>query len=139
MQQLRSYGYNFGMAFQIIDDILDFTGDETSLGKPAGGDLRQGTLTLPFFYYLREHPDPVALVNELEMKIDAHDQGNDELWFATVQEVVAAVRASNAVDNAKAEATAFLQKARHTLDDLPDNVYKESMVGLCDFVVQRTY
>ena len=53
IRQLRDFGYNFGMAFQIVDDILDFTGDESTLGKPAGSDLRQGTLTLPFFYYLR--------------------------------------------------------------------------------------
>ena len=56
-----SYGYNLGMAFQIVDDILDFTGDESSLGKPAGSDLLQGTLTLPFFHYLQQHPDPEQL------------------------------------------------------------------------------
>ena len=44
---LREYGYNFGMAFQIVDDILDFTGDEAEMGKPVGSDLMQGTLTLP--------------------------------------------------------------------------------------------
>ncbi len=139
IEQLRAFGYNFGMAFQIVDDILDFTGNETTLGKPAGGDLRQGTLTLPFFYYLNGHPHPDALVAELEEKIEARDQGDDALWADTVQEVVAAVRASRAIQDAQAEAMDFLDKARHSLADLPDNEYRASLLGLCDFVVQRTY
>ncbi len=60
IQDLRDYGYNLGMAFQIVDDILDFTGDENTLGKPAGSDLRQGTLTLPVFYYLQLRRDAAA-------------------------------------------------------------------------------
>ncbi len=58
VQDLKAYGYNLGMAFQIVDDILDFTGDEQSLGKPAGSDLGQGTLTLPFFYFMQQTPEP---------------------------------------------------------------------------------
>ncbi len=139
IKQLHDYGYNLGMAFQIVDDILDFTGNERSLGKPAGGDLRQGTFTLPFFYYLKSHPNPASLIAELEERIDARDGGDTAVWNATVQEVVTAVRASGAVGAARAEALGFLDKARHNLDGLPDNVYKASMLDLCDFVVQRTY
>ena len=61
VQDLRNYGYNLGMAFQIVDDILDFTGDDSILGKPSGSDLHQGTLTLPFFYFVQLQPDPQAL------------------------------------------------------------------------------
>jgi len=61
VQALKSFGYQFGMAFQIVDDILDFVGTDTTLGKPVGSDLRQGTLTLPFLYYLRELPQPLGL------------------------------------------------------------------------------
>jgi geranylgeranyl pyrophosphate synthase len=139
IEQLRNYGYNFGMAFQIVDDILDFTGDERSLGKPAGGDLRQGTFTLPFFYYLQGHPQPAGAIAELEDRIDGRDNGDHAAWDTTVREVVTAVRASGAIDAAQAEARSFLDKARHNLDGLPDNVYKRSMLDLCDFVVQRTY
>ena len=53
-----TYGKDLGMAFQIVDDILDYTGDEATLGKPVGGDLRQGIVTLPFFYFLQAHPHP---------------------------------------------------------------------------------
>ena len=57
-QALYDYGHHFGMAFQIVDDILDFAGEEATLGKPVGGDLRQGIMTLPFFYYLQAQPNP---------------------------------------------------------------------------------
>ncbi|MCB0044613.1 MAG: polyprenyl synthetase family protein [Caldilineaceae bacterium] len=139
IRSLRDFGYNFGMAFQIVDDILDFTGNEQTLGKPAGGDLRQGTLTLPFFYYLNEHPEPARLIAEMEEKIDLRDQGDDGYWDDTVRDVVAAVRAGRAIQDAQEEARYFLDLARRSLGEMPPSVYKTSMLGLCDFVVQRTY
>ncbi len=54
VQALYDYGKDLGMAFQIVDDILDYTGEESTLGKPVGGDLRQGIVTLPFFYFLQK-------------------------------------------------------------------------------------
>lgn len=140
VQSLHDYGYNLGMAFQIVDDILDFTGNAETLGKPAGSDLRQGTLTLPFFYFLQEHPSPDTLVADL---IDIHDRAEEEespdLWHNTVAAVVQQLQHSGAVDAARHEALTFLDRARHSLQGLPDNRYKESMLGLCDFVVQRTH
>src|SRR5690606_5374166 len=56
-QSLRDYGENLGMAFQIVDDILDFTGDAAEMGKPAGSDLMQGTLTLPALILIERYPD----------------------------------------------------------------------------------
>ncbi len=137
--QLRDYGYNFGMAFQIIDDILDFTGDENSLGKPAGSDLRQGTLTLPFFYFLRDYPDSAALIASLEEKYNQAEMGEPQIWQQVVTQLVAEVCASDAIEAARGEAKAFLSRAQTSLAPLPDNVYKQSMLGLCDFVAQRTY
>jgi geranylgeranyl pyrophosphate synthase len=59
VEALRRYGVDLGMAFQIMDDILDFTGEAQVLGKPVGNDLRQGLITLPVLFYLEEHPgDP---------------------------------------------------------------------------------
>jgi len=139
IRQLREYGYNFGMAFQIIDDILDFTGNEATLGKPAGSDLRQGTLTVPFFYFLRSHPDPEALVAQLEEKHAQAEFGAPQIWQQTVAELVRDVCASDAIEAARQEARSFLSRAQGNLVSLPDNVYKQSMLRLCDFVVQRTY
>ncbi len=139
VKQLRDYGYNLGMAFQIVDDILDFTGDEHSLGKPAGSDLRQGTLTLPFFYWLRTHPRPEAVIAELEEHADARDEGDEQGWIDAANRIAAQIRTSDAIEAARAESHEFLARAKQNLTGLPDNVYKASMLGLCDFVEQRTY
>ena len=140
IQDLHDFGYNLGMAFQIVDDILDFTGDEQSLGKPAGSDLRQGTLTLPFFYYLQGLEQPESVTTQLETcHAEAMDSDDPRLWDQTVNELVHALRGSQAIAHSRREAGDFVEKARTNLADLPDNIFKHSMLGLCDFVVQRTY
>lgn len=139
IDQWRNFGYNFGMAFQIIDDILDFTGDATTLGKPAGSDLGQGTLTLPFFYFLQQQPAPARLVQQLEAAQAQAEEGENGPWLQLVQEIVAAVTASPAIALARQEASDFIAQAQANLAFFPDNVAKESLSGLCDFVVQRTY
>ncbi len=136
---LRSYGYHLGMAFQIVDDILDFTSDESTLGKPAGSDLLQGTLTLPFFHYLRSHPDEGALVAEMDRLQARAEMGDDAGWQAMVREIVSELRAGSGVEAARAEAEAFVEHARADLQLFPDSSYRRAMLGLCDFVVQRTY
>jgi geranylgeranyl pyrophosphate synthase len=139
VQQLRNYGYNLGMAFQIVDDILDFTGSENSLGKPAGSDLAQGTLTLPFFYYLQTHADPEGLIERLEASYAAAADGDPQAWRALVAESVTALRRSQAVELARQEARHFLDLARADLDGLADTPHRYAMLELCDFVLQRTY
>ncbi len=137
VQDLKAYGYNLGMAFQIVDDILDFTGDEQSLGKPAGSDLGQGTLTLPFFYFMQQCPNPDAIIDRLDEARWQAEDGNRAALAQAIQEVVHEVRRTDAIDQANQEALDFVEKARRNLDHLPDNIFKESMLGLCDFVVQR--
>lgn len=139
VQGLRDYGYNLGMAFQIVDDILDFTGSDASLGKPAGSDLRGGTLTLPFFYYLQSHPHAARLLDELEQTYPSGGMGDEDAWVDLVSRIVTDLRASSAVDAARDEALDFLDKARANLALLPGGLYTNAMLELCDFVVQRTY
>ncbi len=140
VRALRDYGYNLGMAFQIVDDILDFTGDESTLGKPAGSDLYQGTLTLPFFYFLRQQPDADALIARLDAARDHAETTDDSShWRAAVGEMVRALRTSSAVAQARADAEHYIARARASLSGFPDTVYKRSMLGLCDFVVERTF
>jgi geranylgeranyl pyrophosphate synthase len=138
VQDLRDYGYNLGMAFQIVDDILDFTGDDSTLGKPAGSDLRQGTLTLPFFYFVQLQSDPHALFARLHAAQLHADQGDTAVWNAEINRLVSELRSSGAVEAARSEARVFLSRAVHNLSALPDNVYRRSLQGLCSFVVQRT-
>jgi geranylgeranyl pyrophosphate synthase len=154
VQALRAYGHNLGMAFQIVDDILDFTGSDATLGKPAGSDLRGGTVTLPFFYFLQFHPEADQLIERLQEAYFAAesdlgsvaesdptsvDEGDSSQWDALVSQIVGELRASPAVEAARREAETFLDLARANLGGLPDSPYRRAMLELCDFVVQRTY
>lgn len=139
VKRLRDYGYYFGMAFQIMDDVLDFTSTEAALGKPAGSDLLQGTLTLPFFYYLRQHANPDALLAHLEAERARADVEGASVWQATVAQLVRDLQASSAIAAARQEATDFLTQAKAALEPFPKGPYKEAMLGLCDFVLQRNY
>ncbi|MCB0063880.1 MAG: polyprenyl synthetase family protein [Caldilineaceae bacterium] len=140
VEAMRQYGYYLGMAFQIIDDVLDFTSDEATLGKPAGSDLLGGTLTLPFFYYAQQQPDPAQYLADL---LALHNQADAEedvsLWQTQINQIVAGVRNGSAITQAYAEADHFLTKAHEALTVLPPSIYRESLHGLCDFVVQRRY
>lgn len=120
---MRAYGLNLGMAFQIVDDILDFTADQSNLGKPVGSDLRQGTYTLPVFYYLERNGQIAPTAELLKSNID---------------ELIQAIRTSPAIADAKAEARQFAQKAKDALAIFPDNVYRRTMINLADYVIERS-
>lgn len=139
VKRLRDYGYYFGMAFQIMDDVLDFTSDAATLGKPAGSDLLQGTLTLPFFYYLRQHANPMAVIEQLEEQRTRADIEDVAIWQATVADLVADLQLTSAVTEARQEALNFLTQAKVALEPFPATPHKEAMMGLCDFVVQRNH
>lgn len=127
VQALDDYGKELGMAFQIVDDILDYTGEESTLGKPVGGDLRQGIVTLPFFYFLRNSADPQAVISALERSNGAGDMG----------EIVNQVRRSEAMRQAAAEAQDFASRAKARLAIFPPSPYRQALEELADFVVSR--
>ena len=120
---LKEYGRNLGMAFQMVDDILDFTADENELGKPGGSDLRQGTFTLPIFYYLEQ---------------DARAKTIGDFSGADIEQLIDAIRNSSAIVAAKAEAQRAAQTARDALAIFPDNLYRRTLFDLADYVVERT-
>jgi len=124
---LRDYGRLLGTGFQIIDDVLDFRGDENKLGKPVGSDLREGIVTLPVLYFLRQHPgdEKVAAV--------VRDGGDDGL----VRQVVAAIEASGAVDQALARARDLIGQSQAALAALPMSEPRSMMHGLADYTVSR--
>jgi geranylgeranyl pyrophosphate synthase len=119
---LESYGHNLGMAFQIADDILDFTSDEQQLGKPVGSDLRHGTFTLPVFYFIEQDARGANLL-ELTKDMDA---------------LVETIRASSVIDASKAEARRFAQTAIEALAIFPDNAYRRALTRLATYTVDRT-
>lgn len=127
-QALRAYGENLGIAFQIVDDILDIAGSEEELGKPVGGDLREGTLTLPIILFLRQAPAHAAVNGLLSQEAD----DENAVW-----EAVAAIRASDAIECAYAKAWQFADLARAALTELPRGASRTSMEMLTDYVVRR--
>src|SRR5215216_6870442 len=94
IEALGRFGYDLGLAFQIVDDVLDFTGDETTLGKPAGNDLREGTLTLPLIYAVADSLNPLLRELARTGKPDA----------AQVPQLLAAVIAGAGTEPALTEA-----------------------------------
>ncbi len=132
VRAFRDYGRYLGMAFQIVDDILDFVGSEEVLGKPVGSDLRQGTITLPVFYYLRDGGDRNLLVQVFNA------QGEEEKSLALAR-ALEAIQASGAIDAAREEAWEFAQKARRALDIVPDTPYRDALRDIAAYVVERTY
>lgn len=127
-EALREYGHCLGMAFQIVDDVLDFVGDARQMGKPVGNDLRQGTLTLPAIYLMEEFPENNA-VAELFALADRPE--------AMVSKAVEAVVTSAAVDRTYEEARNYIHRAKNELSILPDNQYRKALEALADYVVGR--
>jgi octaprenyl-diphosphate synthase len=124
---LRGYGENLGMAFQIVDDILDFTGDEREMGKPVGSDLMQGTLTLPSLLLIERHPgdNPVRRLFQ--------DRGS----AGHLHEAIEMVRGSDILTDAYATARGFGDAARASLADLPATRERESLEQIATYVLER--
>ena len=128
IEALRGYGYNLGMAFQIIDDILDFTGDEAEMGKPAGGDLLEGTITLPALLYLEAAPRR----NPVRRFLAAGDERG-----ALLPEAIAAVAESDAIEAARALAREFAERATGGLVALPAGEARRTLDELGGYVLTR--
>jgi geranylgeranyl pyrophosphate synthase len=128
VEALYDYGKDLGMAFQIVDDILDYTGEEATLGKPVGGDLRQGIVTLPFFYFLEGHSQPERVLAALD-----NSNGSGE----SVGEIVAQVRTSDAMRKAAVEAHDFAARSKAHLAIFEGSDYRRALEELADFVVSR--
>ena len=124
------YGRSLGTAFQLIDDVLDYAGDASEIGKNVGDDLREGKPTLPLIY-LMENGTP----EQRELVRTCIEQG-DEQHFDTI---LAAITSSGALDYTRQQAETAAQRAAEAIADLPDSVYKESLLQLADFSVNRTH
>lgn len=120
---LGVYGENLGLAFQVVDDILDFTATEQELGKPVGSDLRQGTITLPVILMR----DGNVADGPFRAAFEAEDV---ELQVRLVQE-------SGAIERAHAEAEVLVQHARSALEALPPGVEREALDALAAYVTRR--
>lgn len=127
-QQFSQYGYFLGMAFQIIDDIMDFTADSKNVGKPVGNDLHQGIVTLPVIIYAETHPDDNKVLSLIKgVCLDEND----------TREIVEKVKISDAIIIARHEAEQFIAQATGCLDNIKSGIYKSALIELSAFITQR--
>jgi len=124
---MNEYGYNLGIAFQIVDDILDFIGTEEVLGKPIGSDLAQGTLTLPAMLLLQRFPEdnPVKKIFQNEDK------------EKNVRRAIEMVRNSPIIEECYRIASDYCAKACRNLNLLPENASLQALTELANYVVRR--
>ncbi len=129
---LRSYGSDLGMAFQIVDDVLDLREGTQKLGKPAGNDLRQGTVTLPTMLYAATLPAGSAEFAMLESVVTGEDVEDD--LFA---QVVSAIRASGALEGALAAAGEYIDRAKESASVVADDETRRMLFEVADLALGR--
>lgn len=126
-QHLYGYGRNLGLAFQIVDDILDFTGSTEGLGKPAGSDLKSGNLTAPVLYALEEKPYLEALIER-----EFAQEGD-------LEQALALVKDSRGIERSRELAANHARLAVEHLSDLPMSESRQALTKLSDYVLSRLY
>jgi len=129
--KLGEFGTNLGLAFQLIDDLLDFTSSEEKLGKPVGNDLREGKLTLPLIYLLRRdcRADEAAKVSRV-----LEERGFHSVRFEEILEIV---HRRGTLRAARDKAQHFADLATRCLAGFPDTQYKDALRSLAEFIVER--
>ena len=123
-------GRSLGTAFQLVDDALDYAGNAADIGKNVGDDLREGKATLPLIY-LMEHGTP-----EQRTLVRNCIEHGDETHF---DEILGAITSSGALDYTMQEARKAAQRAIDNLSDLPDSQFKDALLNLCTFAVDRNH
>ncbi len=131
-EKLGEYAWNLGMAFQLVDDVLDFTAREKTLGKPVGGDLREGKVTLPLVYALeRATPAERGMVETI-----LRQRTYDEVPFARI---LALLEKYRGIERVKERAQAFTDKARQLINEFPESAYQRALLTVTDLVTDRDH
>lgn len=125
---MKQYGYQIGMAFQIIDDILDFTGEQATMGKPVANDLRNGLVTLPALYYIEMHPEDQEIQSILKSNFC------DE---SCLERVLNSIRASGAIQYSLQEAREAVTRGINSLNNLPPSAERQALTDLAHYIISR--
>jgi heptaprenyl diphosphate synthase len=133
IEHLYTYGLNLGIAFQIIDDVLDYTENQETIGKPAGNDLRQGMVTLPLIYALQERPQN-GHYQEIHNLLNGTTHSEDEL-----RTIVDWVVTGSGIERSLADAHSYANKAREALVHFSPSNDRQVLDELIDFVVTRKH
>ena len=128
IEALRDFGYQIGMAFQIVDDILDFNGDQAAVGKPLGSDLLNGLVTLPAIYFAEINPDDVDVLS-----LPNGGWTNNENMTRLVEKI----RASSCTKKAMVEAEQHVDRALARLEEMPACAERDALENLAKYIVDR--
>ncbi len=127
---LTAYGMHLGTAFQLVDDVLDYSGDEADTGKHLGDDLAEGKPTLPLIYVMQHGtPEQAACIRHA-----IEEGGRDD--FAAV---LAAIQSTGALDHARDQARQEAERARTAISALPPSIYREALLELSFLAVERSH
>ena len=128
---LREYGFNLGIAFQLVDDLLDYTGDAETVGKPIGSDLREGKVTLPLIHLQRQEPDGIG--SRIIRDAVASRSVTEDQW----NELRRGLREHASIDYAYRRAIEFADGAKKHLYAFPPSPERDALVALPDYVLSR--
>ena len=131
-QALREYGFNLGIAFQLVDDLLDFTGDAAALGKPIGADLREGKMTLPLIHLLQQDEEEGA---QIVRDIIANRTVAQEQW----DRLLSRLKDHRSIDYAYKRAVDFAERAKKPLHAFPPSSERDALLALPDYVLSRDH
>jgi octaprenyl-diphosphate synthase len=127
---LQEYGFNLGIAFQIVDDLLDFTGDLTALGKPVGADLREGKMTLPLIHLLQQGEEAGE---KIIRDIIASRTASDEQWT----DLLSLLKKHRSIEYALRRAVEYAERAKKPLSAFPPSSERDALLALPDYVLSR--
>jgi octaprenyl-diphosphate synthase len=131
-ERLGEYAWNLGMAFQLVDDVLDFTSREKTLGKPVGNDLREGKVTLPLVYALEN-----ATVEErLDVETILRERNYDKVPF---RKILAMLERHRGIQRVKDRAQTFTDKARALMSEFPESPYQRALYAVTDLITDRDH
>ena len=131
-ERLGEYAWNLGMAFQLVDDVLDFTAREKTLGKPVGGDLREGKVTLPLVYALERATAAERRLVETILR----QRNYEEVPFSQILSLLEKYRG---IERVKERAQAFTDKARRIINEFPDSRYQRALLAVTELVTERDH
>ena len=130
MQHLGEFGLNLGIAFQLVDDLLDYTSSEEVFGKPVGKDLKEGKITLPLVHYVSElEKAEVERLAELFKSQKANDQDYEDL--------IRRVRTHGAIERVRSEASEYVARAANLINSFPNSPFKQGLLELGGYILTR--
>jgi octaprenyl-diphosphate synthase len=129
---LAQFGFNMGIAFQLVDDLLDYTSSAEVFGKPVGKDLREGRITLPLIYTL-------SRLQEVEIERLENLFKNRKALEKDYEGLFALVKDDGIVDRIRSEAREYVEKAADFLDFFPESPVRRDLLGLNTYIIDRSF